>query len=115
MVAESTFYKGTSKETKLLQRLIERMRGMKMDGLLFVHLVWISGKRMMEQGIDGVSRGNLDKGALAGNPFLLYVPLNKTVLEKIPDLKLWVEGIFDFKLVSRARSCRCRLFSGFLV
>ena len=98
MVAEATFYKGSSKGSKLLHRLVEILRGFEIDGLLFVYVVWIAGTRMILQGIDGISRGDRDKSMLARKNFLSILPLNESVLERWP-LKEWVTELFQFKEV----------------
>ena len=69
MVAEATFYKGSSIGSKLLYRLVEILIGLEMDGLLFVYVVWIAGTRMILQGTDGISRGDRDKSMLARKTF----------------------------------------------
>jgi hypothetical protein len=37
-----------------------------MDGDIFDHLIWVSGKRMIAQGADGLYREDLAKGVMAG-------------------------------------------------
>ena len=98
MVSEATFYKGSSKGSKLLHRLEEILRCLEMDGLLFVHVVWIAGTRMILQGTDGISRGDRDQSMLARKHFLSFLPLNELALEMWP-LKDWVTELFQFKEV----------------
>lgn len=49
----------------------------------------VAGTRMIAEGGDGVSRGLLNKGAMAGKDILLFIPLHLTALEHSPDLLLW--------------------------
>jgi hypothetical protein len=41
---------------------------------------------MIETGIDGLSRGSLTEGVMAGIPYLDFFPLNKTAFERSPQL-----------------------------
>ena len=56
-VAESTYFKGSSKSSKLHELIVD-LRRLEMEGDLIVHFLWISGKRMIKQGTDGLSRGD---------------------------------------------------------
>ena len=52
-----------------------------MKGHCFIHVVWVSGKRMIAQGTDGLSRGELTSGVMRGMPMLEFVPLHLSVLD----------------------------------
>jgi len=91
MVAESTYFRGSSKNSKLHQ-LILGLRKMEMEGELIIHFVWIAGKRMIAQGSDGLSRGEVSSGVMAGENFLSYLPLNETAFEREPTLKSRLQG-----------------------
>jgi hypothetical protein len=41
----------------------------------------VSGKRMIKEGADAVSRGQLREGVTAGEAMLLFIPLNENPLE----------------------------------
>jgi hypothetical protein len=90
-VAESTYFKGSSKNSKLHQ-LILGLRKMEMEGELIIHFVWIAGKRMIAQGTDGLSRGEPSSGVMAGEDFLKFLPLNETAFEQAPKLESQVRG-----------------------
>ena len=45
-------------------------------------LFWVAGTRMIDQGTDGLSRGGLLNGAMAGDSMLRFVPLNRGVEER---------------------------------
>ena len=53
-----------------------------MHGNMILHLIHISGTRMIDCGIDGLSRGITNEGVMAGNHLLDFVPLNKTCLDR---------------------------------
>ncbi|KAL7572469.1 hypothetical protein ACA910_000297 [Epithemia clementina (nom. ined.)] len=83
--AESAFHKGTSR-SKLLCELVLRLKCLEMTGAIFVHVVWVAGTRMIAQGTDELSRGDLIHGVLAGMDMLRYVPLNKSPEERQPGM-----------------------------
>jgi hypothetical protein len=59
-----------------------RLRKLEMEHGLFIHLVWVSGKRMIAQGTDGLSRGDLTTGVMKGDHMLDYVPLHLLVVDR---------------------------------
>ena len=61
--AERAFNKGTS-SSKKLHELVVRLRKMEMSGYIAPRFVWISGERMIAQGTDGLSRGDLTCGVM---------------------------------------------------
>ena len=52
-----------------------------MLGHIAPRFVWISGERMISQGTDGLSRGDLTCGVMADGGFLKHIPLNQTVFD----------------------------------
>ncbi len=101
IVAESAFYRGTS-SNPLLFELILRLRMLETNYSLCLHVVHISGKRMVAQGTDGLSRGILTNGCLKGDAFLSFVPLHLSALERhsavLPWVKSWCEGLLVLPL-----------------
>ena len=85
---ESVFTKGSSK-SKLLHELAIRLRKLQMEGHIFIHIIWIAGKRMIAQGTDSVSRGDFCSGVLAGDPFLAHIPLSQSAFQRNPTLLDW--------------------------
>jgi hypothetical protein len=61
-----------------------RLRKLEMQGRIFVRVVRFVGTRMKEQGVDGLSRGDLTGGVMVGDKYLSFLPLNETVLERAP-------------------------------
>ena len=95
MYAESAFYRGTAKSPEVL-RLMFRLHKILMVGEEFVHVVWVSGKRMIAQGTDGLSRSDLTSGVMSGTNMLSYVPLHKTAIERQPKvMSLFLRQIID--------------------
>ena len=80
---ESCFEKGGGgiKSQPILD-LVLRLNEIQMKGKAFIHVVWVSGKRMIAQGTDGLSRGDLTTGVMRGMPMLEFVPLHKSVLDR---------------------------------
>ena len=64
--AEYDFYKDNS-SSKTLFNLTLRLRKLQMQGNMILHLIHISGTRMIACGIDGLSRGITNEGVMAGN------------------------------------------------
>jgi hypothetical protein len=90
-VAESTYFRGSAKNSKLHQ-LILGLRKLEMEGQLIIHFVWMAGTRMIEQGSDGLSRSEFSSGVMTGEDFLKYLPLNETAFERQPHLKSMMKG-----------------------
>ena len=90
IVAEGAFYKGTSSSKKLFN-LILKLRLLEMKEGFKVHIIHVAGSRMIAQGTDGLSRGDVNEGVMAGKSMLDYIPLNKTCLERSPLLRKQIE------------------------
>ena len=88
---ESCSYKGSSSSPKLLS-LIIRLKAMVMKHGAKLHIFHIAGTRMIEQGTDGVSRGFLAQGIMAGEPMLSFIPIHLTAFERSPLLETWVRS-----------------------
>jgi len=70
---EEAYYKGHSPSAMSLFRLHKAER----DGEFILHVLHIAGKRMKATGVDGLSRGNLTEGMLAGVDPFAFLPFNK--------------------------------------
>lgn len=81
IVFEGTFYKGHSQDEKLTD-LVLRLRKVELEHQLVLHVIHIAGTRMKAAGIDGLSRGDLLDGMMAGKDPLQYIPLNKGAGER---------------------------------
>ena len=88
---EAAFFNGSSTSKKLFE-LVLRIRKLEMNFMVKVHLCHVSGERMKAQGTDGLSRGNLNIGVMAGKSMLDFVPLHETALERSASLKPWLQS-----------------------
>ena len=46
-----------------------------MKGDLILHVIHISGKRMIEFGVNGLSRGDTLEGITNGTPLIYFIPI----------------------------------------
>ena len=94
---EASLHNGTSKSKKLLAlviklKLLETRRGIR---ILVSH---VSGNRMIAEGGDGVSRGSLNEGVMAGEDMLAFIPLHLSALDRSPSLLVWIQSWTKSKL-----------------
>jgi hypothetical protein len=89
MTAESAFYRGSSKSRKLFD-LVLRLRRLQMRHDLHLHVIHVAGKRMIAQGTDGLSRGNMNEGVFGNQGMMEYVPLHLSALDRSPGLLAWI-------------------------
>jgi hypothetical protein len=67
--------------------MVLELRKMKMSGQFIIHFIWISGKRMISQGSDGLSRGDFSSGVMSGQHFLKHLPLDESAFDRQKELK----------------------------
>jgi hypothetical protein len=75
MTCETTFYRGSS-TSRALHELILDMRLLTVRGNIILHFVHIAGTRIIEIGVDGLSRVEMQLGALnlsCGDALPLYL------------------------------------------
>eukprot|EP00978_Attheya_sp_CCMP212_P033801 scaffold138352_cov25-Attheya_sp.AAC.1 len=60
---------------------------------IVLHVIHVSGKRMIEQGTDGLSRGDHSQGVMRGMPMTACVPLHLNAFERDPRLKTFIEFV----------------------
>ena len=89
--AQSCYHNGTS-SSKLLFNLVVRLKKLELNYGLRLHLIHVSGTRMIEQGTDGISRGNMMEGVLTGRQMLAYVPIHLSAVDRDPNLLNWIRG-----------------------
>eukprot|EP00978_Attheya_sp_CCMP212_P011755 scaffold29206_cov30-Attheya_sp.AAC.3 len=90
--AEAAFWKGMSKSRKLFE-LVLRLKKMEARHDLILHVVHVSGRRMIHQGTDGITRGDQSQGVMRGFPMTAYVPLHLDPFEREPRLKVFMEEV----------------------
>ena len=89
--AESAFFKGTSSSPKLFS-LVLRLRKLEMQQGCILRFVHVSGTRMIQQGTDGLSRGDTEEGVMKGADMLSFIPLHKSCLDRSTKLESWLRG-----------------------
>jgi hypothetical protein len=89
--SEAAFHNGTSTSLKLFELVLE-IKDLELKHGAIIHLCHVSGERMKAQGSDGLSRGNLNVGVMAGKSMLEFVPLHLNALQRHPPLKAWIES-----------------------
>ena len=87
--AESCFFRGSSSSPHLHADVL-RLRKLEMEYAIACLLIHVSGKRMIAQGTDGLSRGSLMEGVMAGHDMLYFVDLSRTAIERHPPLLQWI-------------------------
>jgi hypothetical protein len=96
---ESCLYKGNSTSPKLFKLMVQ-MRKRKMTRNAKIVVSHVSGKRMIKEGTDGVSRGQLREGVTLGKSMLSFIPLNEDPLDRSPKLKAliksWAGDVSEF-------------------
>jgi hypothetical protein len=73
---EAAFYKGHSPSRELLD-IVFQLHKAQRDGAFVLHVIHISGKRMKASGVDGLSRGDLTEGMIAGRDPLSFILFNR--------------------------------------
>jgi hypothetical protein len=86
---EGAFYKGNTPSRPLFE-LILRLHKIEMQGQLKLHILHVSGTRMIAQGTDGLSRGDFTSGVMAGLPMRQFIPLHLSALDQSPALLPWI-------------------------
>ncbi|KAG7340358.1 hypothetical protein IV203_023901 [Nitzschia inconspicua] len=90
--AEQAYSKGSSKSEHLFELVLElRLMEMKLDVL--IHVIHVSGKRMIHQGTDGLSRGDHSQGVMRGLPILKFVPLHQDAFSRSQGVRTWLENV----------------------
>ena len=89
--AEGAYYKGNT-GSRLLFELVLRLRQLNMQGNIILHVIHVAGTRMISQGTDALSRGDLQEGVMAGQGMLTFVPLQLNVMERSGAVLEWVRS-----------------------
>ena len=72
-VVEAALHKGNSSDKKSFDLMV-RLRSTELAGGSRILVAHVSGKRMIAQGTDGVSRGNTQEGVCAGEALIKFCP-----------------------------------------
>jgi hypothetical protein len=85
--AEAAFWKGHSKSRKLFEIALQ-FRKLEMKYDLLLHVIHISGRRVIWQGSDGLSRVDKATGAMQGRIMEELIPLHLSALNRSERLKV---------------------------
>ena len=85
---ESAYAKGYSSSERL-DELVVDLRWLELVYCFTLYLFHVSGRRMIKQGTDGLSRGDRSTGSMLGHPIWGYVPLNISAFQRSPLLEEW--------------------------
>ena len=88
---ELAHHKGNS-TSELLFELVLRLRCLSMRFQMKLHFIHVAGTRMIEQGTDDLSRGELTSGVMKGTPMLAFVPLHLTAIDRWGKLGEWIKS-----------------------
>ena len=88
---EGAIYKGTSSSPKLLE-LVVRFIALQSHYDVSIIVSHVSGKRMIAQGADGLSRGSENEGVLGGQNMMSFIPLHLSLFDRSPKLLEWMRS-----------------------
>jgi hypothetical protein len=90
-VAEVSYYRGTTASQSLFELAVELyILQMKYD--ISMHVIWMAGTRMIQQGTYDLSRGGGADLAAQGLVVRGEVPLSQGALERKVLLELWIRS-----------------------
>jgi hypothetical protein len=92
--AVAAYHKGTTSSEKL-QDMVTELRNLTITGNFVLNVFHIAGTRMIQIGVDGLSRGEMQLGALASTP-TSAAPLHLSALERSPALLGWLHEWLGF-------------------
>jgi hypothetical protein len=88
--AAQAFAKGASKSRRL-HDMVTELKMLTLRGNFVLNIFHISGTRMIQIGVDALSRGDLHVGAL-GSSETSAAPLHLSPIQRSPALRDWVDG-----------------------
>jgi hypothetical protein len=92
--AEGAYFRGTAKIEALFELIITLYKfQVQFDFIL--HVVWITGMRMIQQGTDGLSRGEEKGLEICGISLGWMVPLHLSATTRSSMLEDWIRGWAD--------------------
>jgi len=61
-----------------------------------IHVIWIAGQRMIDNGLDGCSQADYGQGIASATIHPLeFVPLHKAAFDRNPSLLHWIQEVLD--------------------
>ena len=83
--AESAFNNGTSSSQTLFD-LVLQVKKLELKHSVRLNIVHVSGKRIIHQGTDGLSRGNYLEGVLRGESMIGFIPISVRATDRTESL-----------------------------
>ena len=77
LVAKMAYYNGGSNVNKELDELVFKLWILQMQGNFALFIYHVAGTRMIESGVDGLSRGDKSEGILLGMQVGVFVPIHQ--------------------------------------
>jgi hypothetical protein len=102
--AEAIAHKGSS-SSPILFDLVVRLYKLSMKYECSLQFVHVSGTRMIQQGTDGLSRGDMLEGVMKGESMLSHVPLHVGAIERQPNLRKWLIEVFGTPGGTNTENC----------
>jgi hypothetical protein len=66
---------------------------LEMEKGLILHVVHVSGRQMIAQGTDGLSRADHSEGVMQGNPMEHFIPLHLSPTQREGSVKDWFDKV----------------------
>jgi hypothetical protein len=92
--AEGSYFRGTAK-SRALSEVIVTLCKLQMQFDFILHVVWIAGTRMIQQGTYGLSRGEENGIATCGMSLGGMFPLHLSAVARSAMLEDWIHGWAD--------------------
>jgi hypothetical protein len=89
--AERAFFNGSSK-SRILFGLVVRLRRLELEQGMKLHVIHVAGTRMIAQGSDGISRGDLTEGVMTGDSMFDYIPLHLGAIQRSQKVLEWIHS-----------------------
>lgn len=89
-VAERAYYNGGSSNSRDLDDLVFQLWDIQMHYDFDLFLYHVAGTRMIECGVDGLSRGDKGEGIARGIPVIDFVPIHLSPMERSSQLENWI-------------------------
>jgi hypothetical protein len=98
---EAAFWKGIS-SSPLLFELVLRLKELEFAFDLTLHVIHVSGRRMIDEGADGLSRADHGDGVMTGEDIRKYFPLHLSPTSREPNVAQWIADVtqgLDFQVL----------------
>jgi hypothetical protein len=103
--AEAAFWKGISGSPLLFELVVVHLKELELEFDLTLHVVHVSGRRMINEGANGHSRADHGEGVMTGENIKKYIPLHLTPTAREPNVSTWIEDVtrdLDFQVLDES-------------